>query len=119
MADLSASDKTYIRNMTGDTDTTSPHLSDDFLEYLFDNKADSNVDKTVVYALRSLLGIAAEKVSQSNARTGDSKSNQQWYEHLLSLISKWEGITGLSASTVTTGTINLGIDEEDETFNIT
>lgn len=119
MADLTASEITYIRNITGDTDTASPHLSDTFLEYLFDNKAGSDVDKTVVWAIRALLGIAANKVSQSNARTGDSKSNQQWFEHLQSLLSTWEGITGLQSSTVTIGSINLGIDEEDDEFDIT
>lgn len=119
MADLSANEITYIRTITGDTNTADPDLSDTFLEYLFDNKADSDVDKTVVWALRSLMGKASRKVSESNARTGDSKSQQQWFEHLQALHNEWSALTGLGSSTVTTGTINLGIDEEDSEFNIT
>lgn len=116
---LSSDEITYIRFNTGDTDTASPLLSDAYLNYLYSNKADSDVDKTIVWALRSLLGLSADEVSQSSSRTGDSKSRQQWYEHLQGLLSKWEGITGELGSLVTTGSINLGIDEEDSDFDIT
>jgi hypothetical protein len=118
MADLTPDEISYIRFNIGDTNISSPRLSDTYLEYLFDNKADSDVDKTIVWALRSLLGGAADEVQQSNQRTGDSKSRQQYFEHLQSLLKKWEGITGEIGSLVTTGTINLGIDEEDQNFDI-
>ena len=122
MADLTAAQITYIRTIIGDTDTSDPDLSDVFLEYLFDNDADSNVNYTIVYAIRALMGFASRQVSTSQANTGDSKSSQQWFEHLKDLLKLWENITGLAGSTVgtvTTGTINLGIDEEDDQFNIT
>lgn len=119
MATLTANQITYIRNNTGDIDTSSPYLSDSYLQYLYDNDADSDLDMTVYFAIRSLLGIAAQKVSTSNSRTGDSKSNQQWFEHLKDLEKSWGMKTGANLGTVTAGSINLGIDEEDSEFNIT
>ena len=121
MADLTAAQITYIRTTIGDTATT-PDLSDEFLEYLFDNDADSNVNYTIVYAIRALIGFASRKVAHTNSLTGETKQYQQWFEHLKDQLKIWENITGLAGSTVgtvTTGTINLGIDEEDEQFNIT
>lgn len=122
MADLTATEITFIRNQIGDTNTSSPHLSDTYLEYLFDNLAGSDVNKTIVYAISALMGIASSRVSTSNSRTGDSKSDQQWFEHLERLLKVWENKTGEYLSRgglVTTGTINLGIDEEDDQFDIT
>lgn len=122
MADLTASEITFIRNQIGDTNATNPDLSDTYLEYLFDNLAGSDVNKTVVYAISALMGIAASKVSHSNSLTGESKSYNQWFEHLERLLKIWENKTGeylSSGGLVTTGTISLGIDEEDENFDIT
>ena len=86
---LTTAQITHIRNNTGDTDTASPNLDDTYLQYLYDNDGDSDLDQTIYYAVRALLGIAAQKVSTSNSRTGDSKSSQQWFEHLQSLEKTW------------------------------
>ena len=122
MADLTATEITHIRNVIGDTDTSDPDLSDTYLEYLFDNDGASDVDQTIVYAIAALMGKASRLVSTSQANTGDSKSAQQWFEHLKDLLKMWENKTGVYLSRgglVTTGTINLGIDEEDDQFDIT
>jgi hypothetical protein len=118
MADLSANEIIHIRNVTGDTDTNDPNLSNTYLEYLFDNEAGSDVDKTIVWALRALLGIASRGVSQSNAKTGDSKSYNQWFDHLEKLLKDWESRTGLQPA-ATISYLNLGIDEETSDVNIT
>ncbi len=119
MATLTTAQITHIRNNTGDIDTASPELGDSYLQYLYDNDADSDLDKTIYFAIRALLGTAAQKVSTANSRTGDSKSSQQWFEHLQALEKTWGYKTGLNVNTATMGTINLGIDEEDSLFNIT
>ena len=122
MADLTATEITHIRNVIGDTDTSDPDLSDTYLEYLFDNDGASDVDQTIVYAIAALMGKASRLVSTSQANTGDSKSAQQWFEHLKDLLKMWENKTGVYLSRgglATTGTINLGIDEEDDQFDIT
>jgi hypothetical protein len=118
MADLSANEIIDIRKQIGDTDTSDPYLSDTYLEYLFDNRAGSDVDKTIVWALRALLGIASRGVSQSNARTGDSKSYNQWYNQLEQRLKDWESRNGLQP-TATISYLNLGIDEETSDVNIT
>jgi hypothetical protein len=118
MAILTTAQKTYIRSNTGDNGTP-PHLDDDYLQYLYDNNAGSDLNKTVYWAIRALIGIASTKVSQSNARTGDSKSEQQWREALENMAKDWGAITGLGASSASVGSINLGIDEEIDSYNIT
>ena len=117
---LTSDEITYVRNSIGDTDASNYDLNDTYLNYLDNNQADGDTDAVIVYALRALLGLAARKVSQANARTGDSKSEQQWFEHLQSLLTFWESRVSLtSGGSVSTGTINLGIDEEDDQFDIT
>jgi hypothetical protein len=119
MATLTANQITHIRYSIGDTNTSDPHLSDAYLQYIYDNDGDSDMDDTIYFAIRALMGIAAEKVSMSNSRTGDSKSNQQWFEHLQAMEKAWGMKTGQNLGTATAGTINLGIDEEDSEYDIT
>ena len=115
MAHLTISEKTYIRANTGSSDIPD----DTYLNYIHDNQADGDLDTTVYYALLALRATTAVKVSKSNTATGDSHSRQQHFEHLDKMIVDWGIRTGASIPAVTTGTINLGIDEEDELFNIT
>ena len=82
MATLTSDEITHIRFQIGDTDTSDPNLSDAYLQYIHDNDGASTIDHTIYYAIRSLMGVASTKIAQSNARTGDSKSYQQWFEHL-------------------------------------
>lgn len=115
MTTLTTNDKAYIRLMI----KNATYPTDDNLQYFYDNQADSDLDKTVYYALLALLADAQSKVATSNARTGDSKSSQQEFEHLERMIAYWGNKTGASLGTATIGTINLGIDEEDSEYNIT
>jgi hypothetical protein len=118
MATLTTEQKTHIRNNIGDTHATDPELSDVYLQYLFDNEAESDVNKTIVWALRALLGKSKRYTSQSNARTGDSKSRNQSFDHLEKLLKDWESRTGLQPE-ATISYLNLGIDEETSDVNIT
>lgn len=115
MATLTANELIYIRRNTGD----SLIPADSYLQYIHDNQADSDLDTTVYYALLAVRADKAKMVSESNARTGDSHSRQQYFEHLDDMIKDWGTRTGAGIPLVTTGTINLGIDEEDDQFNIT
>ena len=115
MATLTAPDIEYIRLMI----SNATYPTDANLQYFYDNQADSDLNKTVYYSLVALMSQAAQKVSASNARTGDSKSVNQYFDHLLKMVEDWGIKTGEGLPVATIGTINLGIDEENSEFNIT
>lgn len=115
MATLTSDEKAYIRANTGNS--TVP--TDDYLQYIHDNQADSDLDTTVYFALLAVRADLAKKAASSNSRTGDSQSRNQGFDHLDTMIKSWGIRTGAGIPSVTIGTINLGIDEEDDTFDIT
>ena len=115
MTALTPNELTYIRTNTGNS--TIP--ADSYLQFIFDNQADSDLDTTVYFALLAVRADSAVKVSESKSRTGDSHSRQQYFEHLDTMIKDWGTRTGAGLAVATTGTINLGTDEEDDQFNIT
>ena len=115
MTTLTSDQLTHIRNNTG---ASASELSDVYLQYIHDNDGEDNINKTILYALYALRAIVANKVNKSNARTGDSKQNGARFDNIRSLIRDWEFRVGTTPS-VTAGTINLGIDEEDSELNIT
>ena len=108
----------YVRAMTGDTDSTDYYLTDNELDYLYANKADSDTEKTIAWALRQMCAKAFRKVARSNQETGQNVQNNQEWEHICAQADYWAMTTGILGSEVTTGSINLGIDEEDSEFNI-
>jgi hypothetical protein len=115
MATLTSDQTTYIRaNTTDDTDI----VSDVYLQYLYDNQAGSDVDKTIYYALLKIRAHYRTSVNNTNQRTGDSKSLGSIVENINDEISDWGMRTGEGVHTATIGTINLGIDEEDDRFDI-
>lgn len=113
----------YVRSMLPTTTTAdADHVSDTQLDYLYANKADSDVDKTIAYALRQMCIKLSNKVARTNTATLETVQQQQEREAVCERAKEWALITGIpggGVGIVTTGTINLGIDEEDSEFNIT
>lgn len=103
----------YIRAMMGDTDSADYYLTDSEIDYLYDNKADSDVDKTIAWGLRQMCAKAFRKVSRSNPETGDNVQAVQEREALCALAEYWARTTGILGGAVTKGELSLGIDEED------
>jgi hypothetical protein len=112
---LSADDLTYIRDSLPYTSGSGDSLfvSDAMLNYLYANKADSDVDKTIAYAAQMMCAKASNKVARTNTATGDTVQSQQEREAICKAADKWAAQTGIGAGAVTAGTISLGIDEED------
>lgn len=113
----------YVRSWLPALDSNDvAYLSNDTLDYIYANKAGSDADKTIAWALRQMCVLSSLKVSQSNSRTGDSKQYGEARDAICKQADSYANLVGINTGqigTATTGTINLGIDEEDSTFNIT
>jgi hypothetical protein len=94
---LSTDDLAYVRDAIGD-DGASELLSDTVLNAIYDSatQGDSEVDRTIVFALRRLLGKASRDFAVSDGQ-GNTEQRQQWFEHLRdTLLPYWEGVVGLT-----------------------
>lgn len=113
----------YVRSMLPPAQIGGvSYVTDDQLDYIYANVADSDVNVTIAWALRQMCIRLSGKVSTSNARTGDSKSEQQEREAVCAAANQWANLVGVNTGqlgSVSVGTINLGIDEEDSGHNIT
>ena len=113
----------YVRSMLPVVSASDDaYVTDAQLDYLYANKAESDADKTIAWALRQMCIRLSGKVSKSNARTGDSTQDVQEREAVCEAANMWANLAGVNTGqlgTVTTGSINLGIDEEDDLFDIT
>lgn len=117
MATLTANELAHVRASTGDTDSNDYYNTDTELNYLYQNKFNSDgeqsVDTCVVWALRYMVAKAFRKVGRSNNVSGEAVQNQQEWEHLKAMLAYWEDITGEYAQ-VGTGSIDLGIDADED-----
>jgi hypothetical protein len=122
---LSAEDLSFIRSMLpvgNNVSTDSAYVSDTQLNYLYDNIAASSVNATIAWALKQMCIKSSNLVGRTNAATGDTVQSQQEREAICAAAQAWANIAGIPSGAVgmvTTGSINLGIDEEDSSFNIT
>lgn len=120
---LSVADLAYIRSMLPTVATTdATYVTDDQLNYLYSNKADSDLDATIAYGLRQMCIKLSNKVARTHTGTLETMQQQQEREAVCAAAKEWAAITGIPSGDmglVTSGTINLGIDEEDSEFNIT
>jgi hypothetical protein len=119
MATLTADELSYVRSMLPTTDTTDPaYVTDSQLNYLYANKADSDVDKTIAYAMRQMCIKLSRLVARTNTATGDTVQQQQEREAVCAQADSWARMTGIpggSGGVLTTGTLlfNLDADEDD------
>lgn len=119
----SASDLAYVRSMLPSTAVGDEyHVSDAQLDYIYANIANSNINETIAWALRQMCTKLSNKVTRTNTATGDTVAANQEREAVCASATQWANLAGINTGqigTVTTGSINLGIDEEDSEFNIT
>lgn len=101
----------YVRDCIGD-DEAAYRISDSSLNAIFDDttQGNSNTDRTNVFALRRLLGKARRLVALSG-EFGNAQHNQQ-FEQTERLLTYWEGRTGMHGGVLSSGVIDLVIDEE-------
>jgi hypothetical protein len=113
----------FVRSMLPDANSGDPgYVSNTQLDYLYANIANSDVNETIAWALRQMCIKLSNKVQRTNTATGDTVAAQQEREAVCKEAVRWANIAGINTGqvgTVTIGTINLGIDEEDSEFNIT
>lgn len=109
---LSAAELAYIRDNTGDnSDVVSAlKLSDATLQAIYDDAAQGNsdLDRTVYFTLRRLVGIYAREVdSLTSPQTGFSYAASQRFNNVRKLLDIWGGITGLAVGiSVRTSSVN-------------
>lgn len=117
---LSADELAYVRSMLPTLATTdAAYVTDTQLNYLYANKAESDVDKTIAYALRQMCIKSSGLVWRTNTATGDTVQAQQEREAVCAQADAWATMTGIpsgKAGILAIGTIDLNIDaDEDDT----
>lgn len=99
---LSSDDLAYVRSMLptyASTDTA--YVTDTQLNYLYANKAGSDLDKTIAYALQQMCIKLSNKVARTNTATGDTVQSQQERESVCGAAKQWAKNTGvLSGSAI-------------------
>lgn len=117
MAALTADELNYIRSMLPAVAETDPaYVTSTQLDYLYANKADSDVDKTIAYALRQMCAKSARLVGRTNTATGDTVQAQQEREAVCAQAEAWAAMTGIPSAKggiLTISAIDLNIDEDE------
>lgn len=73
-------------------------------------RAGEDYDTTVVYALRQLL--ADDRLLTVYTIGVDGLNKQKVFENTEKLLDRWEKIAGVDQSSISTGTLDLGIDDD-------
>lgn len=110
---LTATQLTRLRQLTGGVVSTSEadYLTDDQLQAEY-TAANDDFDTTVVYVLRLRVSMTARWTDISFQVETTSESRSQRHKHLKELLADWEARTGLAGSTLSVGTLDLGLDAE-------
>lgn len=102
---LSVSELAYLRSMLPNSVSGQPEfVTDAQLQSLYDNKAGSDLDKTIAYALRQMCIKLSHQVARTNTATGDTVQSQQERQAVCAQAEQWAKDTGVlsgSASLVT------------------
>lgn len=110
---LTANQLSYLRDMAGD-DCTPYDVSDDTLNDIYDDATQgaSDINYTLVWMLRRIVGKKAKLVGQTNIETGNNQQLQQSYEHYKELLAYYERMYGLTSyGTLSVGVLSLGLNE--------
>lgn len=118
MTALTPDELAYIRSMlptvaSGD----AAYVTDPQLEYLYNNKADSDLDKTIAYALRQMCIKLSSLVARTNTATGDTVQSQQERQAVCNRADEWASMTGIpsgKSGQLSVGILSLGIDATTE-----
>lgn len=103
---MSVDDLAYVRSMLPTLATGDPaYVTDNQLNYLYANKAGSDPDKTIAYALRQMCIKLSNKVARTNTATGDVQQQQQEREAVCAQADAWAKETGVlsGGAILTTG----------------
>ena len=118
MAALTADELNYIRSMLPAVAETDPaYVTSTQLDYLYANKADSDVDKTIAYALRQMCAKSARLVGRTNTATGDTVQAQQERESVCAQADAWASMTGIPSGRggiLTISAIDLNLDADED-----
>jgi len=112
---LSATQLTRLRKLTGGVVATSEadYLTDTELQAEYTEAAGS-WDTTIVYVLRLRVAMTATLTDRSYNIEQTSESLSQRHAHLKALLSAAEQRVGLSGAALIVGTLDLGLDSDDD-----
>lgn len=118
MATLTPAEITYIRAMSGD-DCTPYEVSDEFMQYLHDEKASGEplcmsgdaLGATIVWVMRARVRKATKLFDETNAE-GVRKTVSQKYTHLKEQLAEAERECGWSGGVISVGTLDTGMDSD-------
>lgn len=104
---LSAQELADLRQDIGDTGSP-PAFSDAQLQRNYE-RAEGDYNRTVVTTLRQLLASSARLHAYSMGQS--SESLDQVYQHVQDLLALWQRIAGEQSGEITSGSMELGLDE--------
>jgi len=111
MATLTAEQITYIRETSGDN-CTPYYVSDEFMQWLYDNKAGSDDCALIVHILRVMDAKTAPLTNEGS--DGQSKSLSQKHQQIRALRAEWEERCGMAGPALGMSAIDLNIDTDCE-----
>lgn len=118
MATLSTEELAYVRSMLPNVaETDDAYVSNPQLDYLYTNKADEDVDKTIAYALRQMCVKMSGLVGRTNTATGDTVQAQQERESVCAQADAWASMTGIPSGKggiLTISAIDLNLDADED-----
>lgn len=118
MTNLTIAQINRLRKLTGDNDPDAYDLEDTDLQAEYDDN-DEDFSLTIVSVLRQryALRMARYDASFSDGQGTSSESRNQELKAIQDLLDYWEkrtGVVGGLSGTLQSGTITLGLDEDDE-----
>lgn len=125
MATLSADEITAYRQLTGDEEATVD-FDNATIQALYDRAYAYDLDAgtteaiTVVFILRRKLGMARHKVDIGAAEF-EIEKRSQYFKNTMEMLKYWEGIAtaggfdGGDLGRISSGTIDLGLDQDEVT----
>lgn len=121
MANLTIAQIARLRKLTGDTDADDYDLEDSELQDEYDDN-DSDFNLTIVSALRQRLALAMGRydTSFSDGQGTSSESRSQEVAAIERMLAYWEGRLGIAgglSGTLQSGTISLGLDQDEPIYD--
>lgn len=107
---MTSSQLAYVKRYAGSV------LDDATLNAIFDStiEGNSDVDRTVYYALLTRYTDAWNAINETNPVTGFTIQEEAKFQHLKDLLNDWGMRVGISGGSITSGVLNLGIDSTCE-----
>lgn len=118
MPTLTAPEIAYVRMMSGDNCGPDYDVSDEMMQYLYDEKVSGeplcmsgdSLGGLIVWVLRARVRKATKLFNESNELGTTSYS--QKYQHLKEQLESAEAECGMGGTTFSLSTLDLGLDTE-------